>query len=378
MRSFPEGFVKPDYSRSIVNLSNWILVNFGSEPVHDPLDMDTGFEKVAVFIIDAMGAISLQKVLKFYKPRNFSEFDTITSVFPSTTTAALTSLYTASKPSEHGMLGYILFLKEYGFLTNMIEFTPVGMERDKLADRIDFHSFLKVESVFQKLERIGVRSYIVSPSRYQNSGLAKILHRGAKVVGYTSIGDMVLKVNSLLDRDERSLVLSYVPNADGVGHKESERAYLNEIAMVLRQIDLIVLSRKRKNTIYILTADHGMIRTPKKYEIWWDEKSDIMEYLEMPPGGERRMMHLYTRRVDDLIEFLEDRYQNEGLYLRKEEAFELFGGDHVRIGDVVLVATSNHSFNYRYTRKDESLKGMHGGLSREEMLVPLVKVLGDS
>ncbi len=377
MREFPKGIVKPDYSRSIVNLSSWVLENFGLKGVHKPLKLDTGFEKVILIIVDAMGAMALERVLRFYRPRNFSDFSILTSVFPSTTTAALTSFYTALTPSGHGMLGYILFLKEYGFLTNMIEFTPVGMERDRLGDRVDFESFLGVPTIFQRLSEIGVRSYVVSPSRYQNSGLARILHRGATFVGYTSMGDLVLKVSDLARKPHRALVMVYIPSADGVGHRESERAYLNEIAMVLRQIDTLLLGRVPKGVLYVVTADHGMIRTPREYEIWWTPDHEVMRFLDMPPGGERRMMHLYTRRPDELLDFLEDRYPSEGVYLRKSEALELFGGaDSPRIGDVVLIALGNHSFNFRYTPREDRLRGMHGGLSEEEMLVPLITVGG--
>ncbi len=377
MREFPRDLVKPDYSRSIVNLSSWILKNFGLDTVHKPLDLDTGYEKIVLIIVDAMGAVALDKVMRFYRPRNFSEFSVLTSVFPSTTTSALTSFYTALTPSAHGMLGYILFLKEYGFLTNMIEFTPVGMERDKLGDRIVFDRFLRVPTVFQRLSEIGVKSYIVSPSRYQNSGLARILHRGGIVVGYTSIGDLILKVSDLTRKPHRALITVYIPNADGVGHRESERAYLNEIAMILRQIDTLLLNRVPNDVIYVITADHGMIRTPREYEIWWDPSHEIMGFLEMPPGGERRMMHLYTRNPERLLEFLEDRYPRQGLYLLKEEALQLFGGsDSSRIGDVVLIALKNHSFNFKYTPKDDRLRGMHGGLTEEEMLIPLVTAGG--
>ena len=365
--------ILPDYENSIVNLSSWILKNFGIEHVNNPLNLETGFEKIVLFVIDALGCRALERVLRFYRPRNFSDYGCITSVFPSTTTAALTSIYTAYTPSAHGMLGYILFLKEYGFLTNMIELTPVGMERDKLADRMDFRNFLPVPTIFQRLRESYVRSYVVSPSRYQGSGLSRILHEGAKVVGYTSIGDLIVKVSGLMRREERSLILVYIPNVDSVGHKESERAYLNEAAMILRQVDITILGKIPEKTALVITADHGMIRTPKEKAIWWTPKSEIMRYLMMPPGGERRMMHLYTRDPESLIDFLESRYPEEGIYLLKEEAMTLFGGgESERIGDVILIARGNFSFNFKYTPKDDHLFGMHGGLSEEEMLVPLI------
>jgi len=372
MRSIPDSMVKPDYYSSIVNLSSWILDNFGVEAPHGVLNLSKGFKKIALIIIDALGAKALEKIFSITSFKHIKEFQVITSVFPSTTACALTSFYTALLPAEHGMLGYILFLKEYGFLVNMIELSPFGYERDLLKDRMEFR--LQVKTIFERLEN--VESFVVSPRRYMNSGLAKMLYAGAKQIGFTSVSDFVLKIRSLLKSQEKRLVVAYIPNVDSVGHRESESSYLNEAIMILKQIDGAILGKLDDDTAVVITADHGMIRTPKKEEIWWDRKSKVMEYLDMPPGGERRMMHLYTRRSQELVEFLESEYSDKGVFLLKEEAKELFGGTHERMGDVVLVAAENVSYNFKYRFKEDSLKGKHGGLSPEEMLVPLIFVPG--
>ena len=369
MREIPQDLVKPDYNRSVVNLSCWVLENFGLEAPHSPLDLPKGFEKVVILIVDALGLENFEKMERYYKPRNLPQPLEITSTFPSTTTTALTSIVTALLPAEHGMLGYILFLKEYGFLVNMIDLSPIGYSRDLLKDRMAFR--LPVETVFQRLRRNGTSPVVLTPARYTGSGLSNMLHAGARVVGYTSIGDFVVKLRSLMRGEGKRAIYAYVPNVDGVGHRESERSYLNEAAMIVREIDNVVIPAIPEKTAFILTADHGMIRTPKEKEIWWDMRSEIMEFLEMPPGGERRMMHLYTRDPDRLIEYLEESYGDKGVFLKKDEAVPLFGGGHERIGDVVLIALENFSFNFRYRFQEDSLKGMHGGLSSTEMRVPL-------
>src|SRR5439155_9728139 len=54
----------------------------------------------------------------------------LTSVFPSTTTAALTSLSTGLAPGRHGMLGYEMWLKEFGMTANMIQLQPMAAGRE--------------------------------------------------------------------------------------------------------------------------------------------------------------------------------------------------------------------------------------------------------
>ncbi len=372
MRKIPGEMVEPNYENSIVNLPNWILKNYGIDPLHTPLDLPMGFEKVAVLIIDALGFKNYEKLLTMYKPRNLPKPKVVTSTFPSTTTVALTSMFTGALPSEHGMLGYILFLKEYGFLTNMIELSPLGYGRDLLADRMDFD--LPVKTVFQMLSSKSIPSFILMPHRYTESGLSKMIHKGANVIGYTSMGDFVVKLPSLMRESGKRLVIAYIPNVDRVGHVEREQAYLNEATMIVEQVDKNVLPKVPRGTAFFMIADHGMIATPREKEIWWDPNHQIMKYLEMPPGGERRMMHLYTRIPDELLDFLETNYHKEGVFLRREEALKLFGGFHKRIGDVVLIARDQFSFNFRYRKSESRLEGMHGGLSATEMLVPLFLV----
>ena len=364
MRRIPENLVTPDYEKSIVGVPNWILKNFGIREIHHSIDLPVGFEKIVLIIIDALGYKNLEKL----KTKGvFSQPSVINSTFPSTTATALSSIFTGYLPAEHGMLGFILFLKEYGFLTNMIELSPFGYGRDLLRDRMDFS--LPVKTIFQTLSESGLKSASLIPSNYTKSGLSRMLHSGSQIIGYTSIGDLIVKLSDL-SKEDFSLITAYIPNIDKTGHLEDERAYLEEASMILNTLGRKINEISR-NAAVLITADHGMIRTPKEKEIWWSPRDKIMEYLELPPGGERRMMHLYTREPDILIDYLESNYKSHGVFLKRKEAAHLFGGEHKRIGDVVLVAFENFSFNFKYRKEEISLSGMHGGLSDFEMLVPV-------
>jgi hypothetical protein len=135
--------VFPDYEgSSIVNFSAGLLEHFmaqrpdGSVPYSfesNKIDL-SGSEKVVVFVIDALGYFNLLRIMEENSFRLFSREDIriLTSVFPSTTTAALTSIFTANTPSRHGFLGYLLNIPEYGGLVNMIELTPYTQDRDNL------------------------------------------------------------------------------------------------------------------------------------------------------------------------------------------------------------------------------------------------------
>ena len=86
----------------------------------------------------------------------------LTSVVPSTTSAALTSLWTGRSPAEHGVLGYEVFLKEYGLVANMITHAPASYEGEVGSLQhagFDPESFLPVPTIGPHLAAAGIESH---------------------------------------------------------------------------------------------------------------------------------------------------------------------------------------------------------------------------
>ena len=86
------------------------------------------FENVVLLLVDGFGLDMFQAALAagWNDLPQDSLLAALTSVAPSTTAAALTTLWTGAYPAEHGVIGYELFLKEYGMIANMITHNPVG------------------------------------------------------------------------------------------------------------------------------------------------------------------------------------------------------------------------------------------------------------
>jgi len=125
-----EGLITPKYDGlSISNIGSFILDNFNVQnqltklKIVKSLNLDRK-RKVVLLLIDALGF----KLLNFAKRKThleaFEEIEKngilsiLTSVFPSTTSTALPSIYTGSAPSEHGVLGYRFYAKEFGDIIN--------------------------------------------------------------------------------------------------------------------------------------------------------------------------------------------------------------------------------------------------------------------
>lgn len=389
LEKLEEGLFKPDYENfSLVNLSNFVLNHFKAQVNHAPYPLDSfisgvseNIEKIVFFLIDALGMSSLEKLLN--KDRIFHEYVILeaTSVFPTTTSSAITSLLTATTPIEHGVLGYILYIRQLGTLLNMIELSSPIM--GKVTSALSNKDLMFEKTVFEKLLEVGVKSYVLTSRTIRGSGLSNLVNVGASVRSYRSFGDMFSKFREILQEEGPLFSFVYWGLLDSIGHKlgVTSEAFESELYWLLRMLSREILPILPRNTLLIVLGDHGQIFTPWERETWWSWKDEISSFFSLPPGGEMRMMHIYTNQPVAMVQYLTEKYSERALVLTKKQALDqkLFGdvsqvpsASVERIGDVVLIAKENYSFYFKYTGKEESLRSKHGSLSTEELIVPLM------
>jgi predicted AlkP superfamily pyrophosphatase or phosphodiesterase len=97
-----------------------------------------GLRRIVLIVLDALGYHSIEKMLARGDGKVLSDLSEagclvpLTSVFPSTTDAALISLQTGRSPAEHGWLAYTLYLREVGITSNAILLSPIWTRQPDL------------------------------------------------------------------------------------------------------------------------------------------------------------------------------------------------------------------------------------------------------
>ncbi len=386
--------MKVDYSNSLVNLINSITAKFGLVPRHEPLEIDIlgkKFEKaerVVLFLIDAMGYDVVSKIVEENEDefKIFGKVHKLSTIFPSTTVAALSTVATGALPIEHGMLGYVLYLKEYGTLTNMIEFSPLGMPRDSLLMRgLNPSSFLEVPTLYEALKNYGVNPLIITANAFKESGLSKTLNHNAAVQGYISKTDMMTKIRKAIESQKYAYVYAYWPMVDAMGHVygPSSEEYFEEAKDTLLKFKDLVVERLnddlRESTSFLIVADHGQMKANWRNDWVISPCDDFAATLEMLPAGEPRMMYLYTKDPQKTVEKGMEFFKGNVDFYPSKQAVEegLFGvlpkskKALDRIGDLLAIPKADHSFTIKYLGNERHLKGKHGGISSQEMEIPL-------
>jgi len=395
--------IPPDYgSDSILGLAGGILDYFGVAPTHPALPIRRLFEesrnpkktKIVLVILDAIG---WRNYLHCLTDPAFCELTApfskmrISSTFPTTTTTALTTLYTASTPLEHGMLGYILYLKRFFSLVNMLDISPIGMDRDLLT-RHGFNPFkwLPVKTIFEKLSKSGVKCLSVTSNLFKNSGLSKMHHVGSTLKGYSDMVDMVLLLKKTLEEDGPLFVFGYWGLTDSFGHQYGP--FSPEYALELKTFFYLIRNvfaeyfagSEHQDTGLLISADHGQLETAWSDEEWISPKDKLVkEFLDIPPFGEPRALYFIPKEGKAFRQFFQEHYSKRFLLLSREEAIQsgYFGPlrdsekrDEIqeRIGYWIALSKKRSSIHYRYTGNEKTFRGKHGSVTADELYVPLL------
>jgi hypothetical protein len=129
----------------------------------------------------------------------------------------------------------------------------------------------------------------------------------------------------------------------------------------------------------LLTSDHGQLDTPPERAVFWRAHPELRDHLVMDFAGEARAAYLYCRngKVDAARAYIETRLGDKFFVLDSRDALEheLFGGGKIapqvkhRVGDLIVLPRENYFWE---EHEDVRMRGRHGGLAEEEMLVPLI------
>jgi hypothetical protein len=320
-------------------------------------------------------------------------FAPLTSVVPSTTSAALTTLWSGRSPAEHGIVGYELWLKEFGIVANMIRHSPMSFESSAQAvgslEQAGFEPerVLPWPTLGTHLEAAGISSYAFQHASIARSGLSRMFFKDVNIRPFISAAELWINLRSLLETslDERFFAWVYWSEVDLLGHlygADDERlaAEFSQFSQSFEDLFLSRLStRARQDTLVVMTADHGQIYTP--YNPHYDLKNHpkLQRRLHIQPTGENRLFYLHPRpgQMEAASEYIQRTWPRQFRLYDPGYALEagLFGPGEThpalysRLGD--LIGAAQKQAYLWWSHKDNRLLGRHGGLSTEEMLVPL-------
>lgn len=364
----------PDYQNSILNLTGSILQVYGLAARHGSLPvLDQVLRKPhrnrVLLILDGFGAEFLKRTLPAdsFLRRHFVH--EMTSVYPCTTTAAMTTLQSGLSPLEHGWLGWNAYFKEYGRIIDLF------LDRDSYSGGQVLPpaaaSLLPFEDITRQIHRHNGESVVcrrILPPFAEN--------------GVHSMIQMIDKIREFCESGSNQLIVAYWYEPDMLMHNEGP--YHEKVVAEMLAYDRMIeeLFSTLYQTLLIVTADHGQVEI--RQDVILSDIPELFDCLIMPPSLEARAASLFIKpsRIRDFESTFNGMLGDRFLLLSREEVFGrgLFGPGQAHrkvddfVGDFIACATGDALLRYEsaFNRPLTPFKGHHAGLCTEEMMVPLI------
>jgi predicted AlkP superfamily pyrophosphatase or phosphodiesterase len=325
----------------------------------------SGAEQVVLLVLDGLGWDQLQDHREFAPTIAGLAGGPITTVAPTTTATALSSIATGLTPGEHGLIGYRIMLG--GEVMNVLRWSVDGRDRSRSQPPADIQPF----SAF-----LGESVPVVSPMELCNSAFSKAHLRGARFAGFRATSSMPVEVASELRAGSR-FVYAYYPGIDKIAH---ERGFGEFYEAELRTADRLVadlLDVLPERAVLVVTADHGQVSVGRNI-IYPSE--ELLSLVALRSGeGRFRWLHARHGAENELLAAAVEEFSDSG-WVRSREQLIADGwfGPSVsppianRLGDVALVARDDVSYDDPDDGGPFELICRHGSLTSAEIHVPLL------
>jgi hypothetical protein len=356
-----DGQVRPDYAGPSV--SGIVPALLGPEPAPWLPAPVAGARAVVLLVLDGFGWLALDAARALLPELGGLDGGPITTVVPSTTAAALTSIASGMAPARHGMVGYRMLVG--GQVLDVLRWkVPEGKAPDPA-------SVTLVDAAFG-----GKPVPTVVRAEFARTGFTESHMRGVRFVGWRTTATLVTHVARLVAGGE-TFVYAYYDGVDKVAHEYgiTDGFFSAETASVDRLVGDL-LDALPSDAVLVITADHGQVQFDR-----WVTMEPVAAQVRAY-AGDARLRYLYARpgAEADLAKAAADAFADDAWVFTREQLIDEGwlgpepppGDVAARIGHVALAARGNVAFADPTHPHETRLLAGHGSLSPDEMLVPLL------
>ena len=376
---------------------------------HLPLRIQEIFKKkeyktVIFFFIDGFGWRFYEEFKEhpfFVELAKRGSVEKITSQFPSTTAAHVTTWHTGMPVGESGVFEWTYFEPKLDALFSPLLYSFGGTSERGTAESsgIPPAELYPAKNIYPALSALGVDAHIFQHRAFTPSPYSDIIMDGAKVHGYQTLPEAMINLRILLNEPRKPRYIGfYFGDVDSIMHKYGPvsphaRAEIESMLdTLLKQFLLPLKKHPRGETLFLLTADHGHVEVDPETTVFLNRDpafSGIEKFLKrnqagktIVPAGSARDFFLYIKDdfLDEAQQFLQSRLIGKADVVKTEDLIKAgYFGEIIsetflsRVGNLVILS-------YRYESvwwyvKDEfemNFYGHHGGLTPQEMEIPLI------
>jgi len=362
--------VIPDYSGANLTgiIPGCLLGTSGRRPNWFPQPLQEA-ERIVLLVIDGLGYEQLLRHAHIAPNLMSLVGGSITTIAPSTTASALTSLVTGASPAEHGIVGYRMDMGDS--IMNSLRWW---------SDTRDLRKVHPPATVQPIPPFVGMTIPVVSRAELEGSAFTEAHLRGSRPCGWRAASSIVAQCANLISSGEK-FVYAYYDGIDKIAHERGFGAYYDSEIAATDWLVGSLLNTLPSGTTLAITADHGQVQVGDNVVHLSD---DIKASLHHQSGeGRFRWLHAKRGQESDLLQIATDSYSDIAWVASRDQVIEeawlgpARGGriaDQVkrRLGDVALVPFTATTFDDPLDSGPFSLVCRHGSLTADEMFVPFL------
>jgi predicted AlkP superfamily pyrophosphatase or phosphodiesterase len=373
-----------DLSRAVASVAGVEVIEptTGSAAI---ADMIGPAEHVIFVLVDGLGLNLLEKLPanSFLRRHLATELRT---VFPSTTSVALTTIATCRWPAKHAVTGWWTHLPEIQSAAAILQFVKRSDRRSLSYHGVPVDQVFARPSVWSGLSR---DSLVLLPERIASSVYSVYFSGGQPRRGYRSFREATdFTVDRIKGATHPTYTYLYNSRIDEEAHRcgidrQEVQAAIADTDWQLEQLAAGLGGRGR----LVVSADHGFLDADRSKRHQVRMSDPLLEYLRYPPSGDARVMYLHLKEgaEDAVRQYFRRRFG--GLFwlitVDEAEAIGLFGPGCIaapgrqRFGDVIAISRGRDVIEYRPPGNSGRIMeeaAQHSGLTPEEMRIPLIIV----
>lgn len=326
--------------------------------------------QVVLLVLDGLGWEQLRAHAAHAPVLSAMEGGPITSVAPTTTATALTSISTGLTPAQHGVVGYRVRVGSRDVLNVLRWRTAAGDARAEV-----------VPASFQPHVAFGGSAPpVVTRAEFAATGFTVAHLNGTRLHGWSLASGLVVEVASLLRAGE-PFVYAYYDGIDKVAHARGFGPYYDAEVVAVDRLVADLVAVLPAGAVLLVTSDHGQVQVAgATVELAPELVSDVdflsgegrFRWLHARPGTAERLAAAAHRLYDDVAWVRSRQEVIEGGWLGGVPSPEV----ERRLGDVALVPFEPVAFVDPADTGESRLVCRHGSLTTAEALVPLVATAG--
>ena len=375
--------IRPNYKNSILTIPSSILEDFGIKsncPKNKQLTKEFGrdYNNIVLLVLDGFGAMNIAEHLPKASILRKKMKAKLLSTFPSATACAVTTLHTGLPPAEHGWLGMSMYVEPLDEVINVYN-NRTAYTNKPLKDDNYYRSYMPFTTIYQRIDattHAKFKIHTVFPSYVHEISENNYF--------FSDCDEMYTVIAKKCRQAGHKIIVAYEDSVGATMRKYGTLAPETKELFLEHERQINMLAEKCPNSLIIVTADHGLLNNDGKvFNI--NDYPDLCNLMSRPPSMEARAKSFgvkqgYEKQFKQL--FNQHFGENFTLYSAKQVlSKKLFGENanpyiNLLIGDFLAISKNEAILQYHTSTgaKMPVDKAHHSGLSKQEMLVPLILI----